>query len=368
VTPPPARALGALLGAAAVLLGCGGDAYDAPESPLPAECKRVDDYLAPLVALVEADALPHLGAALGEGVPEDARRDLVSALLRIVAGFERGTFSALAPVVLGLEPTEGEGLTGSLGRVLRWLAADSPHAPYPAALGTLRGALATCEGAPVLALLRDAVDDVELTDALGAALAGGALGDALGDLRVEGEDGREAVRLLMRNLLVAATSRDFDVRTVTGLLSLVVDIGEPPWGDLVARLEALLAHDRGLPALQGLLVCLLDVDPDVALGPLLFDLLTADGLLGSAAGEEPDDGDAPSLDPAARHAASQALDLLAHDPLARRALATVGIELLRPEVAPGALLDLATLLEADALGGLVQLLAVLATGTCEAPP
>lgn len=347
---------------------CGGSDVDAPETPAPRACRRVDDHLARLRGLQATGQLAHLADAIGERLPDDARRDLVSAVLRLLGAFEEGTFTALAPVVDLLGEADGEGLQPTLGRVLRYVAVDSPAAPYPASLRDLRAVLATCEGAPVLGLVRAALEDDALADALVAALRDPGLAGALGGLTLDGAGGREALRLLLRNLLVAAADPSFDVRTVVGLLDLVVDIEAPPWSALVPGLERLLGDDPGKSALRGFLVCLREVDPEVALGPLLYDLL-ASGVLTAGAGAAPAAAPPVAVDTRPyRVLLADALAFLETDPAARRALATVGVELLRDDVAQGVLADLSTLLSAEALSDVVEVLVLLATGTCEPPP
>jgi len=171
---------------------CGGDGEVAPYTPPPPECPEVDDYLRPLYALVDAGELQHLATAVREQVPEDARRDLIDALLRLLGAFEEGSFSALAN--LPAPDPARPGLQVTLGRVVRWLVDEGPGAPYPGLTATLARALATCEGGPVLSLLAEAVDDAALLGALGDALASDGLGDALRGLSFEGADGAGEIR------------------------------------------------------------------------------------------------------------------------------------------------------------------------------
>lgn len=359
----------ALVVAGSACAGCGGDGYDAPAEPARLDCPRIDDHLAPIYALLDEGKLTHLQAAIGRDLPEDARRDLVDALLRLVADFEPGTFTAVAGW-LDRRPDDGDepGVSSLLADALRFVAADSPAAPYPAVLRTLRGALASCDGPPVLTLLADAVDDGPLLRAALDVLTAGGLADALAALETSAEQGseqgREALRLLVRNLLVAATGPDFDVRALIDLLGFIVDLEVAPWPDLVTGLERLLAPGPGLDALQGLLTCLLAVDPDVSLGPLVFDLVTSDALDARALlAAAPAPGE-PALAPEIARVLTAALRFLAADAEARRALATVGVELLREPTAPGVLGDAADLLDAGALSAVLDVLALVATRAC----
>ncbi|MCC6621162.1 MAG: hypothetical protein IT385_07900 [Deltaproteobacteria bacterium] len=351
----------ALVFAVALVSACGGDGEVAPYTPPAPDCPEADDFLQPLYALIDEGALVNLSTAVSQRIPEDARRDLVDALLRLARSFEEGSFSALAD----LPPFDASrpGLQKTLGRVLRWLVAEGPGAPYPAVTTVLARAVATCEGGPVLSLLTDAVRDPTLLPALGEALGGEALGEALRGLSFEGASGREAMQYLVRNLLAAAASPAFEVDRVLDLLGLLVDLDAPPWDGLARSLESLLDAD-GLPRLQGLLVCLGDVDPGLELGGLAYDLVTS-GLLVELLGVVPGGESGTELLPEPiRRLLAAALGFLAEDAEARRALVPTLLALLDPAVAPGVLSDVARMLEAEALGGLVDMIVELATGAC----
>ena len=343
------------------LLACGGDGVDAPRQDPPPDCPGVDERLQPLYALLDAGELAHLQRAMAVSVPEDTRRDVVDTLLRLVRRFEPGAFEDLAGEI---ETADKPGFVDALAGALRLLASDGPGAPYPAALRTLRGTLASCEGAPMLSVLADLLEDDALLRAVIEVLADGGLSDALGRLAVDDARGREALRLLLRNLLAAASSPDFDVRTLVDLLGFIVDLDAPPWPDLVAGVERFLAPGPALDAVQGLLLCFLDVDPDANLGPPLFDLLTSDAVdLEAGLGAFPPAGEPVVPLPLIR-VLTTSLRFLADDAEARRALVALGLVLLREDVAPGVLNDAAMLLEADVLGDILRLLATLATGSC----
>jgi len=338
-------------------LGCGAEDRVAPYSPPPPDCPEADDYLQPLYALEAQGRLTNLATTIRERIPDSARRDLLDALLGLLGAFEDGDFSALArPADAAPTPT-GQGIQATLARVLRWLVETGPRAPNQPLTALTRRTLASCEGAPVFALLGEAIGDAPLIDALLETLPSDALGDGLAGLDFEDNNGREALSYLVRNLLVAAQSDTFDVASIVDLLGLIVDLDAPPFADLAAGLERLLDAD-GLPRLQGFLKCLQWADPDLVLGGFLYDLLTS-GLLADVVPDA-----APVLSDALRELAQKLLAVLANDAEIRRGLLPALLAFIADDVAPAVLGDIAGLLEADALSGLFDLVIDLASGAC----
>lgn len=348
----------------ACTLACGAEDRVAPYTAPPPACPEADDYLQPLYALESQGKLVNLATTVRERIPDTARRDLLDALLGLLGAFEDGDFSALAKPTDAPPATPGKGLQVTLGRVLDWLARTGPNAPNLPLTGLLRRTLATCEGGPVFALLAEAVGDEALIDALLETLASDSLTSGLAGLDFEGNNGREALSYLVRNLLVSASSDAFDVGAIVDLLGLIVDLDEPPFRDLADGLERLL-DDDGLPRLQALLVCLRQVDPDLVLGGFLYDLLTS-GLLSDLL---PDGSSAtPVLGAALREVVQKALNVLASDAEIRRGLTPALLAFLADDVAPLVLGDIAGLLSAEALSGVFDLVIDLATGACRAAP
>ena len=362
----------ALVPIVVLAFSCGADERVAPFTPPPPDCPEADDYLAPLYRLEDEGRLAHLAGALRERVPELARRDLIDALLALLGSFEDGDFSAIVPSgAVGPPTLDGRGLQVTLGRVLRWVAVTGPGAPNLPLVHLLRGALASCEGAPVFALLADAARDPVLVDALAATLRSDALREGLTGLDFDGADGRQALTYLVRNLLVSATSDAFDVAAIVDLLGLLVDLDAPPFGELANGLERLLDAD-GLPRLQSLLVCLQRLDHDLVLGGFLYDLLTS-GLLAEALAPAPDgaatvDTEVTDAADALRELAAKALDTLAGDAEIRRGLVPALISLMADDLVAPVLSDVADLLSAEALSGVFDLVGALATGQCRVPP
>lgn len=370
--PTEARSVGRLaqrigLGAVALAVwitgGCGAGDAVAPYSEPPPSCRPVDEYLAKLYAVIDEGGVSALATTIRDRIPDEARRDLVDAILRLLSGFAEGRFTALAGDLDQLE--EDQGLQKTLAVVVRYLA-DGPRdpdgggpGPDLAFLATLRGAVATCPGEPVFRLLAEVTRDESLVDALIAVLSSETLRELVSGLSLEGEGGREAMQLLVRNLLVSASSPTFDLDGLLSLLSVL--LGEraetPPLSDLVSGISRVFGDPEALGALQDTLVCLRQVDPDLATGGFLYDLVTSGllGELGAGVGEIP----RSALD-----LLTDALDFLAQDALSRRALKTTLIALLAADVAPAVLGDLATLLEREALTGVMELVSDVASKAC----
>lgn len=340
--------------------GCGAGDAVAPYSAPPPACRSVDEYLAELYAVIDEGGVSALATTVRERIPDETRRDLVDALLRLLSGFAEGRFTALAGDLDELG--QGQGLQKTLGVVVRYLAdgaGPDQSGPDLAFLAMLRRAVATCPGEPVFALLADVVRDEALVDALIAALSSETLRELVSGLSLEGEGGREALQLLVRNLLVSASSPGFDLDGLLSLLSVLLGdrADEPPLSELVSGLRRVFGEEGALVALQDTLVCLRQVDPDLSLGGFLYDLVSS-GLLGEL---EPA---AVELPRSALDLVTDALDFLAEDPLSRRALKTTLVALLAADVAPPVLGDLATLLEREALTGVFELVSDVASKAC----
>lgn len=341
-------------------VACGAGDEPAPYTPPPPSCLTIDGYLAGLYAVVDEGGIDALATTIRERIPDSVRRDLIDAILRLLSSFEEGSFTALAGE-LGVDD-DGPGLQQTLGLIVRYLA-SGPGGPDLAFIGVLQSAAATCEGGAVFGLLADLTRDEALLPALLSALSSDTLTSLLEDLDFEGEGGRLAFQLLVRNLLVSASSPTFDLEGLIALLQIVLGdaLDEPPYDGLVAGLRRVFVDGDGLDRLQSTLVCVRTVDPDLALGGFLYDLVTS-GLLSDLAGSD-SLGIAiarPILD-----LATSALDFLANDPISRRALQSTLIALFDPAIAPPVLADVATLLEREALGGVIDLVVAVASGECK---
>lgn len=349
-------------GLTTVTTGCGGtgEVTTAPDPRI--ECPSLDEQLGGLYALVEAGELDALADSLGS-LHQDLQGDLVLTLLRLVGEFEPGTFAGL--VDLTVAAGDSGALTGTLADVVDFIATAGPGAPYKAAMTTTGVLLKTCDGPQSLGLVKNLLGDTQLLDALGAVLAEFDLASQIEQLEVDGNEGREAIKALARNLLVAAQRPDFDVEVLIDLLALVVDVDVAPFQGLATAMRTLLGPGPNLEGLQSLLGCVQAADPELRLVEMLLDVVVDEtlnlfGALSSGGGGVPTE-----LIPASLSGPLNAvLDFLITDSSARRVLADVVVATVTASNVAAVLGDIATLLRADLLGDLVGTLSNLATRSC----
>ncbi|MEZ4268369.1 MAG: hypothetical protein R3F39_18550, partial [Myxococcota bacterium] len=148
------------------------------------------------------------------------------------------------------------------------------------------------------------------------------------------------------------------------LLGLVTDLEAPPLGPTIAGVRRLLDDPSSRAAIAGLSACVLQADPDLALGDLLFDLLTDDALDLAGALELLDPSRGPILSALLLEIADAALARLQVDGFARRSLVVVLQAALAPQAAPAVLGDLGRFLDARVLTEITQVLSALATRSC----
>ena len=354
---PARHALGWVL--ACALAACGaGDSLPPLDVPPPARCPPVDVYPADLNAAIDAGVTAGLATVIRERFPEDTRRDFVDSVMRLLTAFEPGAISALAPAP-DAPPAEPSQLQPTLARVVRLLVEPAPRDDVYV---LTRGVLGTCDGGPLLVLAADLVGDTAFVDALVRLLTSPTLVDTLKGLSFEQENGRDALRYLVRNVFVAATQPTFSIETITGLLGLLVDLDQAPYDQLVRGFEVVL-DGEGLEVTRDFMTCLLRVDVDLTTGAFVYDLLTSDVFrtLTGALGNAPSDMEAPQ--PLLR-VLSQALAFIGTDARTRRGLAEALIVLMRPDNAAPALSGAAALLESGALSGVLDLVLDLVTGAC----
>ena len=353
----------ALLGALfAALVGCGGEGVDAPYTGSGDRCPDVDDYLAPVLELASNDAFPTLKVVMSEDLSDDDRHDLVALAIDIVRALEPGDVSGLGR----LEVRDGvlEDLEGSLAALASWFSESAPGAPYDPTMHALVTALNTCDGGPVLVLAEALLLEDKLVRAILGALQAPDL-DVEAILEgLDSPDGepRTGLRALLKNLLVAATQPDFDVGEWTGLLGVIVDVNGPPWADVVEQLEAFMASPSRLQAVQSMTSCLLAVDPELVWVDPLYDLLTAPPELSlsiaSFGGEEP-------LLPEPLEGPMEAVfSILQEDASARQTLVVTLSAMCSPPRAAGVMAEVATLLDAGVLPGVIDAMVAVASRSC----
>ena len=351
--------------AVAVALGaCGAENIDAPATVNSDVCPSLDDYLGGVYALVDQGELDQLSGVLEEELTEDVRRDLVEAAVRLVAALEPGAFVALGDARAEVQDTAG--LQDLLASLILWITDTGPQAPYSGVLDVGRLAVGTCDGPPAIQLILDLMHDEALLAALAETLEADLDVGAIVE-RLDSPDGdpRTAVRVLVLNALVAATDPEFDVAEWTGLLGIVVDTSAPPWAGLIEALEGLLGPGPTLVALQGLVGCLLVVDPDLILVDLLYDLLLApaERSLDRSPLTTALDGGGPLLPPEVDAPLTAILEHVRDHDADRCTLATVAGALLGPAAA-GVLHEVAVLLESHALLDVVDGLVAIARRAC----
>lgn len=351
---------GGMIGGAT--LGCGAQDVDAPVTQSSDRCPSVDAMIPGVRQLLDADALGSLRQVLSDDLSAAARADFVKTAIDLVGALPDGSLKDLAAEGADLD---SDGRLQDLGaRLVRWVASQGPGAPYAETMAGVRRLLASCEGPPVLALLRTIVADEALLAAVRDLPAAVDLESIVAHVEVDGSTGIPAFRALMRNLLLAATSPDFTVDAWLDMLGLVTDLDAPPLGPAIAGVRRLLDDAPSRASIAHLSTCLLQADPELASAALLFDLLTDDGLDLAGSLDLLDSARGPLLTPFLRDLTDGALAFLQTDPFARRSLVTVLTAALAPQAVQGVLEDLGRLLDARVLSEIMDVLSALATRSC----
>lgn len=338
--------------------GCGAEDVDAPATPSLDHCPPLDAYLADLYALIDAGGIDDLAHVVSEDLDDDARADLVVAIVAAVDALAPGTFVTLGALADAADVQAG-GLEDTLAAALRVVASEGPGAPHAAALGAIRGVLDTCEGPPVLQLLLDLLADEALRSALGAVLASES--PALGGVAIDLSDAAtvDAVRALALDILVALAGGEVDAALLIDLLGVLLDTEQAPVDALVATADDLLGAGPSRDTIEDLSACLLLVDPGLELLEPLVEVLILVELPPVA-----EAGAALELPSGVEAALVALLELLRDDTATRRALTGLARALLAEPVAAGVLSDLATVLEAHVVADLGAALGALATRSC----
>ena len=345
------------------LAHCGGDGLEAPYTPYPERCPDVDTYLAPVLELASQGRLPHLSDVVSEELSEQEREGAVALVFDLLGALDLEASSASgADFVSAASIHDLElGLAGFTG----WLGVAGPDAPYLDVLGCAEVALATepCKGEELFYLLSELVRQERLLLAFSAAISDPSLDliALLDDLEAPDDDPRAGLRELARSLLTSGLKPDFKVRDWTGLLGLILDVDAPTWSSLIAELEAFFVEGPNLLALQSLLQCFDESDPNLRTSDLLYDVLTEPPVVeGQRQGREE-----AITPPELRGSLLSVLSLFLNDAGARETLSNLASAMLTRERVEGVLADLTLLFEAGVMGPVLELFRAVSTRSCE---
>jgi len=168
----------------------------------------------------------------------------------------------------------------------------------------------------------------------------------------------------------AIDNPNFVFDDLVALLDPIFDLETPPFSTLLPELQALLTGES-LERLRVLTRCLDEqivvgdgVTGTEAIGALLYDLLTSPEIQLSTRLDELEPALVVLDDPRVRAALTAIVGRLQTDDAIREGMKPAIRYLLGPDVAPGALSDLSTLLEADLLPDLLTLVEGLVSEGC----
>ena len=364
-TRPAVSILTRALVCMAALVGAScADAGDAPLSVSAETCPDLDDYLAPLIELSEAQALVHLPGAIAEDLNADERRDTLALFVTLAEALEGITGAADDTEVRG--PASSWRLGADLAALLEWLSVSGPEAPYLTLFEALARGLESevCQGDDALELAATLLGEPAFIQALWELHTHPELGSRELVLALESppEDPRAGLRSVLRSLLESASEPDFRIEVWVGLLGLVLDTREGSGLTLSTELERLFQPGAALDALRGTVTCVLAADPELQISDLIYD-----ALVHSPVGEDELGREAlESLfaDAKVRPALAALSEALALDERSRRALSRFVSALIAPERRLGVLSELQVLLEGGMFEGLWGSVQALAGGPC----
>ncbi len=334
-------------------------------------CTPIHELTPTVTKLVEEGAVKGMAEVLGHDLLPDLRTRLVGALLEIVKALPTSTF-------LGLEPllADTSSLNQALAPVTRIVdgVVKSGETGYQA-LAVAGPLLIDCEGKPLLGALADALREPAVVAAIDALLSpesSTGLNTLLEKLgldftKIESKDGFVA---LLTIIVHGISEPGFDVDALLGekgLLGALLDPKTPPMPALTTIGNALLAPGPRLDATQKVTRCLEIVDAEKRLYGLVFDLLHSGAItLGGA--PDPKAPKLPALWGGTKGTIDALvlplLDLLATDNDVRGSLVAVVATLVRPSMAKKMMPDLVTVLARGVLAEVLEVLVVVAKGTC----
>lgn len=353
----------------ALSLSCGaGDDDATPFESTPRPCTRIEALVPTLVQIADDGGLPALSSALQVTLTRDLRQGLVDAVLGLVKDLPAGTLTGLWQLDdRGALDAIVNPITGLLVAV-ETIAAENPPTQSPwLALGVFSQVLTECRGEPLLRAFRDLLESPAFRTQVDVLLAAGLDVDALLlelGVDVQALEGRAGFQVLFTSLLRAVAAPDFTITELTGDGGLLRALVDPDDAVVTAALDIVnqLLTGDSLVAVQGLSVCLLELDTDRRIAGLLLDLLRKDALETLAGlGKALSVADANF---AIDHLALPILDGLIEGPAGRAALADGLAALLRPEIAPAVMAEVLLLLERGVVTEVALLARALTTDAC----
>ncbi len=355
------------------LVSCGALSDSAPTVPAIKHCPTIDDQLAPLESLAQAGQLNHIAAIIRDDVDRPSQRALVHLVLELGAALPVDTVKdlpkiandprtiALIPLVVALlRPLPGNP------------AALPPIAAKTQELSAVASVASACLQSDLFSALAGLLREPDLPLAFQQFLdAGPALVPQLQQLLgALGQSGRSGFSIIAHNALTSLAEPGLDLQPLLLSLSGVVDIAPALLQPLYTVLQRFSRNYAGEPtpqrtaALQGLVRCVLQHDPDNLLPGLVYDALedpTALPLMPTPA------AGAVSPVPVITQLLAIASDVFSKDAAARDAASQLLGLILQPERAIAAVPELILLLQSDALLRTLALLGELVDPTCGAP-
>jgi len=319
--------------AALVLVGCGAFEQDARPLPETTQCVKLEQRLTTFLQLLEDGRLDGLRSVTQRDFTADSRTRLIDALLKIIDALPPGTIRELSPLI---DSGQLDQVAGTLGGVLGAVTEYE-------GLGIVGKLLEQCTGKPLLITLEELLSDEALLAEI-ETLGGVDIQLPIDLSKLENKAGFQA---LIRALITSISDSGFDVADIVAIVP-----------QLESLLTALLAPGPRLESVQLVTRCLLQADPEDELAGTLFDIVRAD--LPAVSIDLYPGGTTETI----QRIGLPLIRLLVADDTVRGSL-VIGIAvLLRPKTAEKLVPDLVTLIQAGAVGELLDVLLTLAIGEC----
>lgn len=350
--------------------GCGAEGTPAPRSEQPAHrCLTIDETTESLRSLAAEGALDSLAEVVDRLIGElngGRTQQVLELILGVMQALPREESSSFEyQIILDLV----DQAKGSMAVMVDFLRSGPDHRRYMFPI--LTQAVAECPRDSLILTVSDLFESTELMAALGLALDDPTIVNLLENIPNQPEEGRSGFIALIRTMVNAMQSSNFEFSEMRDLLAFLA-LDEPPMSFLLTELEAYLTgttFEHLLLTLECLESTAVHGSPGVdVVGGLLYDLMTLDemdvaGLLSLTA---------PLL--AQLQAADiqiigqAALDALIEDVELRLKAIDLIIFFLREDNLPPVLEAFSALLETDAIEGLVILMSSITIRCPDEPP